>query len=297
MRSCEHCLTDGCGRTVIKTYHSVLPACKRAYREHHHTECELSVFLQGKGVYAMPDRTYAFSAGDVFLFGTGEAHSITEIHEDMEVLNVHFEPRLLWEHGDTAELLGLFTARGEKFENRFSDSDGGLSAMILSLEREIRERRACFPVTAKYLLFSILAEIIRRYDCVNQSTVPGTSSAQTKNIRRAIDYIGENLDQPLTLAALADTAYMSPTYFSSVFKRLNGISPWQYITIKRVERAVEMLRSTDMTKLEIAERCGFSGASNFYKMFYRITGKRPGDFCAAEKTQNSENFDDFFKKH
>ena len=61
-------------------------------------------------------------------------------------------------------------------------------------------------------------------------------------------------------------------------KKLNGISPWEYITIKRVERAVEMLKTTDLTKLEIAERCGFSGSSNFYKAFAHVTGKKPGDY-------------------
>ena len=127
-------------------------------------------------------------------------------------------------------------------------------------------------MTAKYLLFSILAEIIRCYDCVESVSPKAATTAQAKNLRRAIDYIGENLDQPLTLAGVASVAYMSPTYFSSVFKRLNGISPWEYITIKRVEKAVGMLKSTDMTKLEIAEPCGFSGASNFYKMFsYNFT--------------------------
>ena len=283
MRSEEYILRDDCGRPVIKTYHSTLSARKRAYREHHHTECELSVFLRGKGVYAMPNKTYPFSAGDIFLFGSNEAHSITEIHEDMEVLNVHFESRLLWEHADTAELLGLFNARSESFENRFLDKDGALCDKILSLEREIQEQKPCFFITAKYLLFFVLAEMIRRYGCVEPNIVPTTSSAQTKNLRRAIDYIAEHLDQPMTLSEIADVAYMSPTYFSAVFKRLNGISPWEYITIKRVEKAIEMLKSTDMTKLEIAERCGFSGASNFYKMFFRITGKRPGDFGRREK--------------
>lgn len=283
MRSEEYILRDECGRPLIKTYHSALSACRRAYREHHHTECELSVFLRGKGVYAMPSKTYPFSAGDVFLFGSNEAHSITEIHEDMEVLNVHFESRLLWEHADTAELLGLFNARSESFENRFLDKDCALCDKILSLEREIKEKKTCFFITAKYLLFSVLTEMIRRYGCVRESGAPTTSSAQTKNLRRAIDYIAEHLDQPMTLSEIADVAYMSPTYFSAVFKRLNGISPWEYITIKRVEMAIEMLKSTDMTKLEIAERCGFSGASNFYKMFLRITGKRPGDFARSEK--------------
>ena len=283
MRKCEYLLTDGCGRPVIKTYHSVLTARTRAYRAHHHTECELAVFLSGRGIYSMEGKSYPFSAGDVFLFGTGETHSITEIYEDMELLNVHFEPRILWEHADTAELLGLFTARAKSFENRFEDPSGTLSSMILSLEKELSEQRPCFGITAKYLLFSILAEIIRRYNCVERTSAKALGGAQAKNLRRAIDYIGENLDQPLTLAAVASVAYMSPTYFSSVFKRLNGISPWEYITIKRVEKAVLMLKSTDMTKLEIAERCGFSGASNFYKMFYRITGKRPSDFSKEEK--------------
>lgn len=278
MRICEYQLTDDCERPVIKTYHSVLSARTRPFRAHHHTECELSVFLRGRGIYSMENKCYPFSAGDVFLFGTGETHSITEIYEDMEVLNVHFEPRLLWEHADTAELLMLFTSRAESFENRFSDESGALCEGILALERELANRLPCYGITAKYRLFSILAEIIRRFGCVERSAQRAAPTAQAKNLRRAIDYIGEHLDQPLTLSEIANVAYMSPTYFSSVFKRLNGISPWEYITIKRVEMAIGMLKATDMTKLEIAERCGFSGASNFYKMFLRITGKRPGDF-------------------
>ena len=66
---------------------------------------------------------------------------------------------------------------------------------------------------------------------------------------------------------------MAETYFSSVFKKFNGISPWEYITIKRVENAVELIKNTNMTKLEIAEKCGFSSSSNFYKAFFNITGK------------------------
>ena len=282
MREKEYILTDGYGRTVIKSYHSLLPACKRPYRAHHHTECELSVFLRGKGTYAMEKKSYPFVAGDVFLFGTGETHSITEICEDMEVLNLHFEPRILWEHSDTAELLGLFSSRSERFENRFRDESGTLREMILSLEKEIAQKESCALITAKYRLFSILATLIRRFDCVRTDISPAAPSAQAKNLRRAIDYIGENLTEPLTLSAIADVAYMSPSYFSAVFKKYNGISPWEYITIKRMEMAVDMLKTTDLTKLEIAERCGFSGASNFYKMFLRITGKRPSDFSGRK---------------
>ena len=68
---------------------------------------------------------------------------------------------------------------------------------------------------------------------------------------------------------------MSKSYFSTIFKKYNGISPWDYITIKRVEKAVTLLKTTDKTKLEIAQSCGFNSPANFYKAFLRITGKSP----------------------
>ena len=56
------------------------------------------------------------------------------------------------------------------------------------------------------------------------------------------------------------------------------MSPWKYITIKRVEQAIGLLRSTNMTKVEIASRCGFSSLSNFYAAFASVTGRKPGDY-------------------
>ena len=93
----------------------------------------------------------------------------------------------------------------------------------------------------------------------------------------ALNFIDSNITSDITLNEIAARAMMTPTYFSSVFKKMNGISPWEYITIKRVEKAVELLKTTELTKLDIAMRCGFTSSSNFYKAFTKITGKTPGD--------------------
>jgi AraC-like DNA-binding protein len=278
MRTEENTLNDDYGNPVIRSYHSCLPSGTRAFREHHHTECELSVFLRGSGLYAVSGQTYTFEPGAVFLFGSNEAHCITEIHEDFDLLNIQFEPRLLWGHSDTAELLCLFAARSRNFSNRIAVGDSVLTGLILSLAEELRTHRACCAVQARYLLFSALAHIIRSYDYTNPEQTVGAPSTITANVKRAIRYIDDNLETRLTLQEIARVACLTPTYFSSVFKKLNGISPWDYITIKRVERAVELLKTTDLTKLEIAERCGFSGSSNFYKAFAHVTGKKPSDY-------------------
>ena len=92
-------------------------------------------------------------------------------------------------------------------------------------------------------------------------------------------FIDNNLEKKLTLKEISSVVCMAETYFSSIFKKYNGISPWEYITIKRVEKAIDLLKSSNMTKIEIAEKCGFSSSSNFYKAFFNITGKKPTDYA------------------
>lgn len=279
MKRDEKILADARGHTMIRSYHSSLPPQQRPYREHWHTECELSVFLTGSGVYAVGEATYEFRAGDVFLFGSNEQHCITSVHDEFELLNIRFEPRLLWEQRDSAELINLFAARKADFGHRFDDPQGYIQERIRAIEEELQGKAPCRDIMAKYLLFSALAHMIRAYDCVakERRITPRLQSATS--LKKAVVYINAHLDSRLTLKEIADVACMAPSYFSALFKKYNGTSPWEYITIKRVERAIELLQSTDMTKLEIAERCGFSGSSNFYKAFATVTGKRPSDYA------------------
>lgn len=277
MRFGELILSDDTNTPYIKTFHSTVSPFRRVYNAHHHTECELSVFIEGEGVYSVHGREYEFKPMDVFLFGSNEEHCITTISRKIDLLNVHFEPRILWESTENIELLKLFSARNDNFSNKFDFNDKMLSSLILSIENELRDKSTGYKIQVKYLLLSSLIHIMRNYNYIRTDTVfPGEKIAE--QLKNALHYIDSNLGNPLTLKDIAETACMTQTYFSYVFKKFNGISPWEYITIKRVEKAIEMLKTSHMSKLEIAERCGFSSSSNFYKAFAKITGKKPGEF-------------------
>lgn len=278
MRFDELFLLNDTNTPIIKTFHSSVSPSKRVYNAHHHTECELSLFIDGKGVYSVHNREYSFSPMDVFLFGSNEEHCITSIDKEINLLNIQFEPRILWEHSENIELLKLFSARNENFSNKFDADDKMLSSFILSIENELNNKKTGYKIQVRFLLLSALIHIMRNYS-YTQSDTEFTGGKTTEQLKNAMLYIDKNLANHLTLKEIADVACMTQTYFSSVFKKFNGISPWEYITIKRVEMAINMLKTSNMSKIEIAEYCGFSGASNFYKAFSRITGKRPKDFC------------------
>ena len=142
----------------------------------------------------------------------------------------------------------------------------------------MRQQSHCYSVVVKYHLLSALSTIIRNHPGINYKKSVKTADHLTQSIKQSIDYIQRNFEKKLTLEELARVACLSPTYFSYVFKKLNGISLWKYINIKRVERAVEILKVENVSKLEIAQRCGFSSSSNFYKTFSGITGKTPSEY-------------------
>ena len=135
-----------------------------------------------------------------------------------------------------------------------------------------------YETMLKIYLVNILVEIIRSYDGQLSEFDISYTSQTLSYMETALNYIDEHLDSDLTLELLSDVAHMSKTYFCGQFRKLNGISPWEYITIKRIERAITYIKSTDLTKLEIAVKCGYNNTSNFYHAFKRVTGKTPSDY-------------------
>ena len=288
MRYGESILNDIKGNPVLKTFYSAAGSGKREYREHYHTECELSTIMSGSGIYSVGKNNYSFSAGDVFLFGGDEIHCITDISDNFLILNIQFRPQLLWSDSDAFSVLRLFFARNSKFENKLKKSEHteNIHKNIILLSKELSDKRDGYALMVKYILYSSLLSIVREYDYVDLSEDYSYLQGTIKSMRTALDYIDSNLfDAELSLNDIAARVQMSPTYFSSTFKKMNSVSPWEYITVKRVEKAVELLKTTDLTKLDIAQRCGFSSSSNFYKIFSKVTGKTPSQICkqAADK--------------
>ena len=283
MRFCENILYDNKNNPIIKTFHSSVLPQKRLFNMHHHTECELSLFISGSGIYSVKNKQYTFHAGDIFLFGSDEAHCITEIFKELDLLNIHFEPRVLWQYPEALELLNLFHSRNSNFTNKFSGDDVVLKNIILDIEAELSEKKTGYKIQTKHNLFSALIHIMREYNYIEFNNNPSQNTTTTKSLTEAINYIQSHLYDQLTLEEIATIAHMTKNHFSYIFKKFNGISLWNYITIKRVEAAIELLKTTNLTKIEIAEKCGFTSSSNFYKAFKQVTGMQPKDYLSEKK--------------
>lgn len=100
----------------------------------------------------------------------------------------------------------------------------------------------------------------------------------SKQVVLCIDYIYEHLHERITVAILADTIGLNPSYLSTLFKKETGMAVSEYILDKRLETAETMLKYSDMSISEIASILSFSSQSHFTEAFKRRTGMTPREY-------------------
>ena len=107
------------------------------------------------------------------------------------------------------------------------------------------------------------------------------NAEEAAHLRRAKDLVDRAYDQPLDVAALARQAHVSPAHFSRRFKQAFGESPHQYVLSRRVERAQELLRNTDLSVTDICLEVGFRSLGSFSSAFHRVAGMTPTAYRAT----------------
>jgi AraC family transcriptional regulator len=95
---------------------------------------------------------------------------------------------------------------------------------------------------------------------------------------RLRDYIEGHVDDNISLAKLAGIARLSRFHFSRAFKQSFKLPPHRYVTLRRIERAKELLSQPNLSITRIGVNVGFSDTSSFSAAFRRQTGVTPTDF-------------------
>jgi AraC family transcriptional regulator len=98
-------------------------------------------------------------------------------------------------------------------------------------------------------------------------------------LRAVVEYIEEHLDAGVPLEQMAAVARLSPFHFARQFKKATGLPPYQYVIMRRVERAKHLLqRGTGLSLADVAAHAGFSDQSQFTHHFKRLVGVTPRQF-------------------
>lgn len=280
------------GVPLISVYTSFHRAMHRSYIPHFHTSFEIALFKQGSGVYRCGGRFLSFRAGDIFVFSTNEEHFIEQISEDMSVLNVHFEFQYILSCAQTdqqSSLMDVFFNRRSDFSNKI-EGDRQIARdvreLMLSLEREIGEKKANFEIIVQAKLLNILGILSREYGNSEESYKIPSHLDKMRELEAVIDHINAHYTEPLTLDELSQVGKMDVSSLCKLFKRTHGITIWDYITIRRIDKAKELLRAGEEKIIDIQYLCGYNTYANFNKSFKKLTGVIPKEYREAYRKIN-----------
>ena len=96
-------------------------------------------------------------------------------------------------------------------------------------------------------------------------------------LRRSRDYVDRHFAEPLSVATIAEAAFMSPSHFSRRFRDAYGESPYEYLMTRRIERAMAMLREGR----RVSDTCvavGWPSLGSFSTRFHEIVGESPSSY-------------------
>ncbi|MBE6381256.1 MAG: helix-turn-helix domain-containing protein [Lentisphaerae bacterium] len=249
-------------------------------QNHLHDFAELVIITNGSGTHEVNGRSYNVCAGDVFMLQDQTEHCFPD-YRDLAITNVMFDIKLL---SPLAEYLNqmpgfqvIFNIEPElrskqKFRNMLHLPANELLqviSLLAKLEFELENPLPGHKAASILCLQELVVALSRSFE---HTPHPGYSFARLGSL---LSLLEKHWNEKWSLNAMARTAGMSVNSLLRNFKEATGVSPLQYLTNLRLERARKMLLDTNKSISIIAFESGFEDSNYFSKKFHAHYGITP----------------------
>ncbi|HET6979794.1 MAG TPA: AraC family transcriptional regulator, partial [Pyrinomonadaceae bacterium] len=242
--------------------------------------------VSGKLDYTIDDRHQTLETSQSVVLDPNA--SVTAKGQQVELLSLSFSASLVMQHATTMKLIPPKSIVA--FSPGPIQHDQNLERITAEFISELAAEKPGKEIVLRALVEQVLVHILRNYSTPKLSEELELSRVGLvdRRIRRSVELMHTQLDQDLTLRALAAASYLSPFHFARLFKKLTGASPHNYLAGIRATRAQLLLAETDLSIAEVGARVGYLSGSHFTKAFRTATGTTPRDFRRGLVSQNSD---------
>jgi AraC family transcriptional regulator len=190
--------------------------------------------------------------------------------EEVEEVSLYLAPSLIARAAADSER----SARIELIEACMV-CDRVINQIGMALMAEVDSDRAASRLYAESLANVLAVHLFRNYTIAGCSARVPTGGLTGHRLRRATEFITENLERDIALAEIACAVDLSPYHFARAFKEATGFTPHQYLIKSRVDRAKSLLAQTRLPLVEIGLQVGFKNQSHFTTTFRQLTSLTP----------------------
>ena len=173
---------------------------------------------------------------------------------------------------DTKSLLGLITL----------NQDEGLNSLIEQLRSHLK-RYLKIPFQVLYSgrisdVEGVPSQVQQMYKNSASQVYDHYATGGEHAVNVSLQYIHAHYASELSLEKVASVIYLNPVYFSQLFKQKTGKGFKTYVTDVRLDRAMAMLRESELKVSEVSERVGYPDVRHFSQIFRKKTGLTPSEY-------------------
>lgn len=207
----------------------------------------------------------------------------------VELLYLIFSASLVLQHAATMRLIPPKST--VSFGRNQLQKDQKLDALLAEFAVELADDKPGKEIVMRALVEQVLVHLLRNYSQPRLSDHLELSRVGLvdRRIRRSVELMHTQLDQDLSLKALAAASYLSPFHFARLFKKLTGSTPHNYLAAIRANRAQLLLAGTELSVTEVGAQVGYLSASHFTKAFRIATGTTPREFRKGLISRNNDD--------
>lgn len=256
---------------------------KSNFWQHTHRFFEFVYVSDGFSLHSYNGKTSILTSGDLFAVFPGDVHSYIAAY-NANIYNILFYTDELGEFGEALEQLpGIDWSRTREKSDVLPIIRVGLGertelvALLDSMINERRERKHGWELNLKAKLTSFLV-MFSRLVLENGSTCGNDRRGYCGYIYNVLSFVAENYAKDIDSAVLARVSGLSADHLTRQFKSVMSMTPVEYVRRFRVAKAMDMLKTTDMSIAEIAAASGFGDISLFSRVFKQTVGSSPAMF-------------------
>ena len=200
-----------------------------------------------------------------------------------------------WKKAGEFSLIGFFPTFFEQIVNESVQTKGvelipqiGLNdpfiqQMGIALKADVEAGYPTGKMFGESLATGLVIHLVKHYSAWKVKLPSKSAGGLTPYELEIIeDYISAHLNQNISLSEMGGVINVSQHHFCRLFKQSTGITPHQYLTQCRINRAKQLLSKTKLTITEIAFEIGFNNHSSFTRLFRKYVGITPNSFRASQ---------------
>lgn len=153
--------------------------------------------------------------------------------------------------------------------------DPSTRLLIVEMGREAREGWPLGALYANLLALSLQTNLIKNHSSQQIALPHLKGGLGAAKLKRVMEYISANLTENIGLKQIADKMGMSPSHFAHEFRNSTGTTPYQYLLQQRLERAKDLLKTSNLPIQNVSVLTGFSYPANFVRTFRQRVGQSP----------------------